>query len=170
MFNVVVDKDKCTGCEECINNCPASVLELVDGKSEPVDILTWTDGKALVATGTAFDMVHLKNKQFAIAQCNNALIYPGIGLGILAVKARQLSDDMLWAAAQALSELSPIVEDHFLPLLPSLSQAEAVSKHVAMAVAQAAITADLARKKPSHLEKTIDDLYWKPEYLPFIKN
>ncbi|MCR9191883.1 MAG: NAD-dependent malic enzyme [Gammaproteobacteria bacterium] len=139
-------------------------------EAKPVDLLTWTNGQALVATGTAFDMVHLKNKQFAIAQCNNALIYPGIGLGILAVQARRLSEDMLWAAAQALSELSPIVEDHFLPLLPSLCQAETVSKHVAMAVAQAAITGNLARKKPSHLEKAIDDLYWKPEYLPFVKD
>ncbi|PJD93908.1 MAG: NAD-dependent malic enzyme [Legionella sp.] len=136
-------------------------------EAKPFDILHWTQGKALVATGTAFDAVPLDQRLLTIAQCNNALIYPGIGLGIVTVQASRLNDDMLWAAAQALSELAPIISDPFLPLLPSLSDAERVSKHVALAVAKAAIDSGLARKKPNDLEKLIEAQYWKPGYLPF---
>lgn len=136
-------------------------------EAKPVDILAWTKGHALVATGTAFDKVHLENKIFTIAQCNNALIFPGIGLGVITVQAKQVTDDMLWAAALALSELSPIREDHFLPLLPSLCDAERITKHVARAVAQAAIDNKLARKHPKNLENLINETYWKPDYLPF---
>ena len=136
-------------------------------EAKPIDILTWTNGHALVATGTAFDTVHIDNRSFKIAQCNNALIFPGIGLGVITVQAKQVNDDMLWAAAQALSELSPILEDAFLPLLPSLCVAEKISKHVALAVARAAISSELARKHPKDLEKEIEASYWKPEYLAF---
>jgi malate dehydrogenase (oxaloacetate-decarboxylating) len=137
-------------------------------EAKPFDLLTWTNGRALVATGTAFDMVRLENRIFTIAQCNNALIYPGIGLGIIAVQASRLTADMLWAAAQSLSQLSPAVDDHFLPLLPAIDQAELISKKIALAVAQAAIKAGLAQKKIEiDLEEHINEIYWKPGYLPF---
>ena len=138
-------------------------------EAKPFDILTWTQGKALVATGTAFDMVRLENRVFTIAQCNNALIFPGIGLGVITVQAKQVNEVMLWAAAEALSELAPIREDHFLPLLPSLRDAEKISKKVALAVARAAIASKVARKHPKNLEQLIEDSYWKPDYLPFKK-
>jgi malate dehydrogenase (oxaloacetate-decarboxylating) len=138
-------------------------------EAQPADILAWTQGHALVATGTAFDTVHIQNRVFTIAQCNNALIFPGIGLGIIAVQATQVNEAMLWAAAEALSALAPIRQDSFLPLLPSLSQAAIVSKKVALAVAQAAIHSKLARKHPKNLEQSIEELYWKPQYLPFKK-
>lgn len=136
-------------------------------EAKPFDILSWTKGKALVATGTAFDMVRLENRVFTIAQCNNALIFPGIGLGIIATKAKRLTEEMLWEAAQALSELSPIIQDHFLPLLPSLAHSEQISKHVALAVARSAIKHHLATQHPKDLEKWLDEYYWKPEYLTF---
>lgn len=137
-------------------------------EAKPFDILTWTQGKALVATGTAFDTIRLENRIYTIAQCNNALIYPGIGLGMTAVQAKRLTDEMLWVAAQALSELSPAAEDHFLPLLPDISQAENISKKVAIAVAQNAIQNGLAQKEvPGDIEKYIEGYYWRPEYLPF---
>lgn len=136
-------------------------------EAKPNDILSWTNGQALVATGTAFDTVRIDNHVYTIAQCNNALIFPGIGLGVMAVQAKLVSDDMLWAAAQALSELSPIREDHFLPLLPSLCKAEDIAKHVGLAVARAAIAEKLARKHPKDLEKLLRDCYWKPDYLPY---
>lgn len=138
-------------------------------EAKPADILTWTQGRALVATGTAFEKVHLDNRVFTIAQCNNALIFPGIGLGVIAVQATQVNDAMLWAAAETLSELSPIREDHFLPLLPSLCEAEQVAKKIAIAVAQAAINSKAARKHPKNVAQLIEELYWKPEYLPFKK-
>ncbi|HVT63425.1 MAG TPA: NAD-dependent malic enzyme, partial [Legionellaceae bacterium] len=92
-------------------------------EASPHDILTWSNGKALVATGTAFEAVHFNNQVFTIAQCNNALIYPGIGLGIIIVQAIQVNEEMLWAAAITLSELSPSAHESFLPLLPSLAEA-----------------------------------------------
>ena len=82
-----------------------------------------------------------------IAQCNNALVFPGIGLGVLAVGAKRLSKNMIWAASQALGELSPSKKDSFLPLLPSLDQAQTVAKDIARAVAKAAIEENLATHK-----------------------
>jgi len=137
-------------------------------EAQPTDIINWTQGKALVATGTAFGTIHYQNRVMAIAQCNNALAFPGIGLGIIAVKAKRLTDDMLWAAACALSDFAPSKEDNFLPILPSMDQTEAVSKRVAVAVAAKAIETGLAQcNQKKDLVELIEQLYWKPNYLPF---
>lgn len=137
-------------------------------EAQPVDIITWTEGKALVATGTAFGMIHYQDRVMAIAQCNNALVFPGIGLGLIAVKATRLTDDMLWAASRALSNFSPSMEDNFLPVLPSLSDTEAVSKSVAVAVASKAIECGLATcNQDADLTELIEQIYWKPHYLRF---
>lgn len=139
-------------------------------EAQPIDILTWSQGKALIATGTAFPAIEYQNRLLQIAQCNNALVFPGIGLGILAVQASRLSKGMIWAAAQALSEYSPSKKDSFLPLLPSLDDAQAVAKHIAVTVARTAIAEGLAEKnQKADLEKLIQDRYWEPRYLPFKK-
>lgn len=137
-------------------------------EAQPVDIITWTKGKALVATGTAFGTIHYQNRVMAIAQCNNALAFPGIGLGLIAVKAKRLTDDMLWAASCALSSFSPSKEDDFLPILPSLDQTEKVSKFVAIAVASKAIETGFAQcNQKKNLNELIEQLYWEPKYLRF---
>jgi malate dehydrogenase (oxaloacetate-decarboxylating) len=137
-------------------------------EAQPEQLLSWSNGKALIATGTAFPAVEYENKLIQIAQCNNALVFPGIGLGILAVGATRLSKGMIWAAAQALSELSPSIKDSFLPLLPSLDDAQVVAKHVAIAVAKTAIASGLAEKnQDKDLEALIHELFWEPRYLPF---
>lgn len=139
-------------------------------EAQPMDILTWSKGKALIATGTAFDAVEWNGQRVEIAQCNNALVFPGIGLGVLAVHASRLSKGMIWAAAQALCERSPARQDSFHPLLPSLNQAQQVASGIAMAVAQAAIDEGLAtRNQDVGLEDVITGLFWKPHYLPFRK-
>jgi len=140
-------------------------------EAKPEDILNWTNGMALVATGTQFPDVENQNRMIKIAQCNNALVFPGIGLGILAVDAKRLSKSMLWAAALALSKLSPSSKSSFQqPLLPSLDGAQNIAKHVAKAVAQEAINSKLAQKnKNEPLDDVIDKLFWIPEYLPFVK-
>lgn len=139
-------------------------------EAQPSDILVWSHGKALIATGTAFPAVEYQNRLLEIAQCNNALVFPGIGLGILAVQASRLSKGMIWAATQALTEHSPSKKDSFLPLLPSLDDAQAVAKHIAVAVARKAIQEKLAqRNKKADLEKLIQDIFWEPRYLPFRK-
>ncbi|WP_028388442.1 NAD-dependent malic enzyme [Legionella fairfieldensis] len=139
-------------------------------EAQPENILYWSQGKALIATGTAFPAVEYQNRLVQIAQCNNALVFPGIGLGVLTVQASRLSTRMIWAAALALSEYSPSKKDSFLPLLPSLDDAQTVAKHIAIAVAQTAIEEGLAQKnKEADLEKLIQDNFWEPRYLPFRK-
>lgn len=139
-------------------------------EAQPMDILYWTQGKALIATGTAFPAIEYQNRLLQIAQCNNALVFPGIGLGVLAVNASRLSKGMIWAAAEALSTFSPSKQDSFQPLLPSLDNAQIVAKHIAIAVAKAAIKEGLAQTRPDiDLQKTINALFWEPRYLPFKK-
>lgn len=139
-------------------------------EAQPADILVWSQGKALIATGTAFPAVEYQNRLLQIAQCNNALVFPGIGLGILAVRASRLSKGMIWSAAQALSEYAPSKKDSFLPLLPSLDDAQTVAKHIAIVVARTAINENLAQiNQEADLEKLIQDMFWEPRYLPFIK-
>jgi malate dehydrogenase (oxaloacetate-decarboxylating) len=140
-------------------------------EARPEDIIAWSQGKALIATGTAFPAVEYHEHMLQITQCNNALVFPGIGLGLLTVKAKRLSKGMLWAAAQALSEHSPSKKDTYLPLLPPLDEAQAVAKHIAAAVARTAIKEDLAQtNQQADLEKLIQDIFWEPRYLPFRKN
>lgn len=139
-------------------------------EAQPAEIMAWSQGKALIATGTAFPAVEYQNRLIEIAQCNNALVFPGIGLGILAVQASRLSKEMIWAAAEALSEYAPSKKDSYLPLLPSLDEAQTVAKHIAIRVAKIAIQEGLAQKnQDADLEKLIQDLFWEPRYLPFRK-
>ena len=159
--------------ETMSSNCERPIifpLSNPDEKCEakPVDILTWSKGKALMATGTAFAPVEYQNRMLQIAQCNNALVFPGIGLGVLAVGATRLSKEMIWAASQALSNFSPSKKDSFLPLLPSLDDAQTVAKHIAVAVARTAIETGLAQhNQEDDLERLIEERFWEPRYLPF---
>lgn len=137
-------------------------------EAQPIDILAWSNGKALIATGTAFPAIEYQNRLLQIAQCNNALVFPGIGLGILAVRATRLSKAMIWAATQALSDFSPSKKDSYLPLLPSLDEAQIVAKHIAVAVARTAIETGLAQcNQDKDLNKLVQELCWEPRYLPY---
>lgn len=137
-------------------------------EAQPADILTWSNGKALIATGTAFPAIEYQNRLVQIAQCNNALVFPGIGLGILAVGAKRLSKAMIWAASETLSKFSPSKKDSFLPLLPSLDDAQLVAKHIAVAVAHCAIETGLAQcNQDKDLTALINARFWEPRYLPF---
>ena len=137
-------------------------------EAQPADILTWSNGKALIATGTAFPAIEYQNRLVQIAQCNNALVFPGIGLGILAVGAKRLSKAMIWAASETLSQFSPSKKDSFLPLLPSLDDAQLVAKHIAVAVARCAIETGLAQcNQDKDLTALINARFWEPRYLPF---
>ncbi len=140
-------------------------------EAQPADIIVWTHGKALIATGTAFPSVEYHHRLIQIAQCNNALVFPGIGLGIQAVQATRLSKAMIWAASQALSELSPSKKDSFLPLLPLMDDAQAVAKHIAVAVASVAIETGFAQNnQDKNLEALIEEIFWEPRYLPFKRS
>jgi len=137
-------------------------------EAHPADILKWSKGKALIATGTAFPPIEYQNRMIQIAQCNNALVFPGIGLGILAASAKKLTKSMIWAAAQALSTYSPSKKDSFLPLLPLLDDAQEVAKQIAFAVANQAIEEGLGRLgAEKDLKVHIKNLFWEPRYLPY---
>lgn len=137
-------------------------------EATPENILYWSQGKALIATGTPFADVEYHNKLIKIAQCNNALVFPGIGLGILAVRASKLTKGMIWAAAKTLSESAPCRKDSALPLLPSLDDAQTVAKQIAVAVAQMAIDEKVATENiHKTLEPLIEDIFWEPRYLPY---
>lgn len=139
-------------------------------EAQPVDILKWSQGKTLIATGTSFPPVEYQNRMLQIAQCNNALVFPGIGLGILAVSASRLTKEMILAAAETLCEFAPSKKDSFLPLLPSLDNAQEVAKAIAVAVAQCAINMGIAQiNQDENIEQLIKDLFWEPRYLPFMK-
>lgn len=143
-------------------------IELSEAK--PKDLIEWTNAKAIIACGSPFEDVVYQNKTYRIAQSNNALIYPGIGLGAVAVKASRLTDSILAAACQALSEQSPLRKNKEAPVLPEITEARAISKHVAIAVAKQAIKEGLAQENAhANVEKLIEELMWKPEYLPFVK-
>lgn len=139
-------------------------------EAQPADILNWTKGKALIATGTAFPAIEYHNRMVEIAQCNNALVFPGIGLGVLAVTATRLTKDMILAAAETLCKFAPSKKDSFLPLLPSLDDAQTVAKEIAIAVARCAVDSGYAQSnQDADLPKLIEHMFWEPRYLPFRK-
>jgi malate dehydrogenase (oxaloacetate-decarboxylating) len=139
-------------------------------EATPEDLLRWTKAKAIIATGSPFADVYYENKRYRIAQSNNAFAFPGIGLGCLAVKAKHISDNMLWAATEALSRCSPVYEDKMAPLLPKLAEAKMVSKQVALAVATEACKEGVAQLPSDHdLKHRIEQLMWEPHYYPYKK-
>ncbi len=136
-------------------------------KSEatPADILRWTNGRALVATGSPFAPVTYGDKTFQIGQCNNAFIFPGVGLGVLTAQARRVTSEMFVAAALTLSELSPALNDSSAPLYPPLERVREASRKVAVAVAREAQRSGLAEQTNiDELERRIDQRIWAPNY------
>lgn len=138
-------------------------------EADPKDLYQWSNGKAIIATGSPFPDVRYMGLYHRIAQSNNALAFPGLGLGVIAVKARLLSDDMLWAAANALSQCAPIANDKTAPLLPKLSEAKMVSVQVAHAVATQARKEGLAENTTDDITALIHRTMWEPRYLPYRK-
>lgn len=134
-------------------------------EATPQDIITWTDGNALVATGSPFPPVQWKDKVYPIAQCNNAYIFPGVGLGVIAAGASRITDEMLMAASETLAEHSPLRTNDNGMVLPGLDQIQRVSRAIAFAVGQVAQQEGVAVKTSAEaLQQTIDDNFWRPEY------
>ncbi|HAT7857224.1 TPA: oxaloacetate-decarboxylating malate dehydrogenase [Legionella pneumophila] len=135
----------------------------------PQDLLNWTAGKALIATGSPFEPVVINGHKIEIAQCNNSYIFPGVGLGVVAGQAKRVTDLMMMAAAVALSELAPAIRTGEGRLLPELNSIREVSQHIARAVILQGI-------KEGHIEpmnnNKIDDsikrTMWTPQYEPYV--
>jgi malate dehydrogenase (oxaloacetate-decarboxylating) len=134
-------------------------------EATPADLFAWTDGRAIVATGSPFPDVQFGGRAHPISQCNNVLIFPGVGLGVIASGARRVSDEMFVAAARALSDLSPARQDPNGQLFPELAGIRAVARHVALAVAGEAQRSGLAERTAlAELECQVDELIWEPRY------
>lgn len=127
------------------------------------DLIEWSDGKAFVATGIPADTVSYKGIDYVIGQANNALIYPGLGLGMLASEASLLTDEMIGAAAHSLSGIVNPGQPG-APVLPPFKYVADVSIKVAEAVAKKAQEQGLARAKETDMAKAVRDLKWYPEY------
>lgn len=127
------------------------------------DLIEWSDGKAFVATGIPADTVSYKGVDYVIGQANNALIYPGLGLGMLASEASLLTDEMIGAAAHSLSGIVNPGQPG-APVLPPFKYVADVSIKVAEAVAKKAQEQGLARAKETDMAKAVRDLKWYPEY------
>jgi len=134
-------------------------------EATPQDIITWTDGNALVATGSPFPPVQWKDKLYPIAQCNNAYIFPGVGLGVIAAGASRITDEMLMAASETLAEHSPLRTNDNGMVLPGLDEIQHVSRAIAFAVGKVAQEAGVAVTTSAEaLQQAIDDNFWRPEY------
>jgi malate dehydrogenase (oxaloacetate-decarboxylating) len=140
-------------------------------EATPSDLLAWTDGRALIGTGSPFAAVTWNGCKVPIDQTNNSYIFPGMGLGVLSVTARRVTDAMFMAAAKCLAELSPARSNKSGRLLPPVSQLRSVSFAVAKAVALQAIHDGVARPMDeASMESAIRSNIWEPVYLPYRFN
>jgi malate dehydrogenase (oxaloacetate-decarboxylating) len=137
-------------------------------EATPADLIRWTEGRALIGTGSPFASVPWQQRQLPVDQTNNAYIFPGLGLGILSVKATRVTDSMFTAAAQCLAELSPARSDKSARLLPPVSAIHSVSCAVAKAVALRAMHDGVAAPVDEHtLDSRLRRYIWQPVYLPY---
>jgi malate dehydrogenase (oxaloacetate-decarboxylating) len=137
-------------------------------EAKPADLLRWTDGRALVGTGSPSALVEINGKQIRIAQVNNSYIFPGLALGILVARARRVTDTMIMAAARALANLSPALKDKNAALLPPITDSRKVGLVVAEAVGRQAIADGVAEIADGDTLKELLRAYvWEPVYLPY---
>jgi malate dehydrogenase (oxaloacetate-decarboxylating) len=138
-------------------------------KSEaaPADLLEWSDGRALIATGSPFPSTNRGGRLIRIGQCNNAFIFPGVGLGVIASGAQRVTDAMFVVAARVLSGFSPALNDPDAPLYPPLEKVREISRQVALAVGVEAQRTGLARPTSfEELEHNVTSKMWNPAYVP----
>ena len=140
---------------------PTSKAEAV-----PEDLIRWTDGRALVATGSPFPPVSYGGHTFTIAQANNALVFPGLGLGVAVVDAERVTDGMIAAAANAVATFANATSPG-AALLPPVTDLRTVSAAVAIAVARAAVGEGLAHKPLTDPVQQVYQAMWRPEYPAF---
>ncbi|MCL9683724.1 NAD-dependent malic enzyme [Legionella maioricensis] len=134
----------------------------------PENLMKWTNDRAVIGTGSPFGNIIKDGKPFRVDQTNNVYIFPGMGLGLIAVKAKIVTDKMFMAAAKALASCSPAKKNSKANLLPSLDTVREVSYQVALAVAKEAVKSKLAEPMTDEqLEKCIHQHVWEPVYVPY---
>lgn len=139
-------------------------------EAEPADVLRWSGGRALVATGSPFPPVAWEGARRPVSQANNVFIFPGVGLGVMVAEARAVTDEMFLAAARTLAarvDASRLAEDAIYPPVRALA---GISRAVAVAVAGEAVRAGLAGiPADTDLEAAVDDAMWWPAYVPYLR-
>ena len=153
----------------CANTEHPIVLPLSNPTSRveatPQEVMNWSRGRAIIATGSPFAHTTFNGQSFEVSQCNNSYIFPGIGLGVLAARARGISDNMLMAASQALADISVQYEKAPGAILPPIRFIQEISKEIAYAVALQAVKDKLALPVTAeNLERRLKANFWLPEY------
>ena len=138
-------------------------------EAQPSDINEWTEGRALIATGSPFPPVTYKGRRYEVAECNNSTCFPGIGLGCVLSRAKLLSDEMLVSAVKALAAQSPALKDPDQGLLPDVVDVREISVKIASAVVGCAVEEGLAQAEGipddrASLEEWIRAQMWEPKY------
>ena len=163
LFTEQVIKAMHAGCEQPIIFPLSNPSRQVE--AHPKDVIEWTNGQAIVATGSPFGEVEYNGEKFIIPQCNNSYIFPGIGLGVIAAKAKRITDAMLMVSSEMLAEASPRANTGKGSLLPALVEIEPLSKKIAFAVAKKAMEEGVALEMSDEaILKAIEKNYWYPEY------
>jgi len=134
-------------------------------EAEPANLVTWTEGRALVATGSPFASVVYQGRTIPISQCNNSYIFPGLGMGVIAAGATRVTDEMFLTAARVLSDCAAMQSGYDTTLLPPLEDIREVSRRVALAVGLEAQRQGVARKTSREdLERLLAARQWEPRY------
>jgi len=163
LFTQAIIETLITGCEQPVIlplSNPSKQIE-----ATPEQLISWTKGQAIVATGSPFKPVEYAGQNYIIPQCNNSYIFPGFGLAVVAAKIRHISDEMLVVASEVLAKASPALVMQNGPLLPDLAEIGALSKDIAFAVAKIGQAQGLAATMTDEdLWTAIEQQFWLPEY------
>ena len=162
--------------KEMHRHCPRPIIMPLSNptsraEAQPKDLLEWTRGSALIATGSPFDPVFYDGKTYDIAQCNNAYIFPGLGLGILASKAERVTEAMLITCSKTLAAHSPLATRETGGLLPPVEEIEMISRAIAADVARAAQQDGVAPQIDEvQLAANIDKTFWRARYTAYKRS
>jgi malate dehydrogenase (oxaloacetate-decarboxylating) len=146
-------------------------------EADPADLFRWTNGRALIATGSPFPPVQFEGRSVPVSQCNNVYIFPAVGLAVVASRlssatagAQRITDAMMIAAARSLAEHSPALKDPSAPLLPALKDLRSLAVEIALAMAQEAVRSGLAPAFDSSnsLRSRILASQWSPAYPAYV--
>ena len=140
-------------------------------EGRPEDLIRWSEGRALVATGSPFGPVRFEGREIAVAQCNNVYIFPAVGLGAVASRATRITDSMMHAAARTLAEHSPALANSSAPLLPPLTDVRRISLAIAIAVGREAQSRGVAPvTSEEELVRRVQETRWTPHYATVSEN
>lgn len=140
-------------------------------EATPEQVIQWTQGQVIIATGSPFSPIQYQGKTYPIAQCNNSYIFPGIGLGVVAANINRITDEMLMVASETLAAVSPLANTGAGELLPPLTGIADLSKKIAFAVAKVAFTQKLALEiSDEQLKAKIEQNFWHPEYRQYRRS